>query len=243
MIYFASDTHLGLRTSDINPREKEARFVQWLQSINDCTELFLLGDIFDYWFEYGHVVRKGYVRLLGQLASMSDRGVKIHFFAGNHDLWHRDYFSSELGIELHLHDEIFERNGKRILLSHGDALGGKLSLLGMIFRSRTLRWPFERFVHPDLSMRFGNAWSLHNRLSRSVSHPFRGEEEPLVKCARKVLAGDSNLDYIVCGHIHIPLDYSLNERTRLIVLGQWVIGDPVVAMMDSSGTISLQTVK
>ena len=242
MIYFASDTHLGLRASNVDSRENEMRFVQWLCSIEDCTELFLVGDIFDYWFEYRNVVPKGFVRLFGQLASMADRGVKIHFFVGNHDLWHHEYFANELGISVHLKDEIFEREGKRLLVSHGDALGGKLSMLGKIFRCNILKWPFEHFIHPDLSMRFGYAWSLHNRMSRSVSHNFRGENEPLVKAARNVIDNIPNLDYIICGHIHIPLDYSLNDNTRLIVLGQWVIGDPVVAVMDNFGDISLRTV-
>ncbi len=244
MIYFASDTHLGLCHGPIDPRQKEMVFVDWLKSLHDCSELFLLGDIFDFWYEYSGVVPKGFTRLLGQLASMSDSGVKIHYLVGNHDLWLSDYFQNELGANVYFSDLIVNISGKKILLSHGDALAGETTFLGKVFRSKFLKWFFQRLIHPDLVMRFGHWWSLKNRTSRSLYHTFKGENERLVKYARKALEKNPDIDYIICGHIHIPLVYNLTDKTKLIVLGQWVDGIPQYACMnDCTGELSLEQLK
>lgn len=167
MHYFASDIHLGAGGPQ-EARELERRFVAWLDRVGrDAESLFLVGDIFDFWFEYRRVVPKGFVRTLGKLAELADRGVRVVFIAGNHDMWVRDYLASECGIEVHTEPQLLTIGGRRIFVAHGDNMNidgqPMLKLLNRIFRSRTLRWCFSWFVHPDCAMRFGLWWSGKSR--------------------------------------------------------------------------------
>lgn len=234
-IYFASDVHLGLIYRNSDPRERERLFVDWLTSIEaDCEELFLLGDIFDFWFEWRKVVPRGFTRLLGKLAQMSDQGIAIHFFAGNHDLWLTDYFTTEIGAKIYTEPHIFERYGHRLFLAHGDALG-KSDLAGRFlsstFRSKVARWLFSRFIHPDIALDFGHGWSRSNRHNRgNVSHQFRGEDENIVRYARTI----PDIDIFIFGHLHTPIIYPLSPDSQLVVLGEW-IENPTFARLTTQG--------
>lgn len=237
-IYFASDVHLGLRYMEQEPKLIEQRFVSWLRTVeHDCEELYLIGDIFDFWFEWERVVPKGFTRLFGQLASMSDRGVRIHIFAGNHDMWLSDYFSSELGATLHFEPISVELQGKSLFIAHGDNTGQRPFLgrtLNRIFRSRTARWMFQRFIHPDASMRFGKWWSSSSRHTRgSVSHTFAGEDEYLVQFARQ----SKPYNYFIFGHLHTPTIYPLSDESSVVILGEWII-EPTYARMEA-GVVTL----
>lgn len=244
MIYFASDVHLGLKyNQDCN--EREQKFVNWLVSIESrCDELFLVGDIFDFWFEWNNVVPKGFVRVLGQLARMSDRGVKIHYFAGNHDKWARDYFTEQVGADVYHSPQLFERQGVKFLVVHGDGLGksdwvGRT--LNRLFNSKSARWMFQRFIHPDVAMRFGKWWSNSNRVKRgNIGHNFRFENEPVSIWAKVELESSYagiGVNYVVIGHLHTPIIYSVTEDAKLVILGEW-IENPIFATMEN-GKIEL----
>ena len=238
--YFASDTHIGL-TLDGRPVESERRLMAWLEKIEkDADAVFLLGDIFDFWYEYKRVVPKGFVRLLGRLAEMTDRGMQIHFFPGNHDMWIRDYFERECGLIVHREGLSTELYGKRIYMAHGDAVGyggAKVASMQRVFRSRTARRLFSALVHPDAALKFGQGWSQGSRARKNIAHAFRGEEEGVVKFAREYLAAeDPDVDYFVFGHLHCPAEYPLTERSTLYVLGEWTSdGYPVYGMLTPQG--------
>lgn len=237
-IYFASDVHLGLQYKEQSAEQIERRFVSWLRQIeSDCQALYLVGDVFDFWFEWNRVVPKGFVRLFGQLAQMSDRGIEIHIFIGNHDIWLADYFQKEMGLTVHFEPISIELQGKTLFIGHGDNLGHRPFLgrtLNRIFRSRSARWLFSHFIHPDGAMRFGKWWSSSNRHSRGcVSHTFRGEDEYLVKFARS----SHEHDYFVFGHLHTPIIYSLSARSWVVVLGEWIVKPTYAKMSDGQITI------
>lgn len=244
--YFASDVHLGLTYQGVDPRERERRFVAWLDSIEeDCEGLFLVGDVFDFWFEYKRVVPKGFVRTLGKLAEFCDRGIPVHFFAGNHDLWVRDYFAREIGMTMHTGPEVFTLHGQTLFIAHGDGLGmaGQnpgYDLLRWIFHSGFLRRIFSVILHPNVMMRFGHWWSSGSRHGRKggVAHQFRGEEEPVVRFARVYIADHPETDYVICGHIHTPVVHRLNERSNVVILGEW-IERPVIGRLGMDGDLSL----
>ena len=239
--YFASDMHLGLRYRDVDPVEREKVFVEWLSGIeHDCQRLFLIGDVFDFWFEWKRVVPRGFVRVLGKLASMRDKGIEIDFFAGNHDMWLTDYLSAEAGIRVHNAGGSFVLQGRQVFIDHGDTLGRREwqgRTLSKWFRSKYLRWLFSHLIHPDAAMRFGYSWSASSRHAREgVAHEFRFEEELLVVFAREYLE-EHKIDYFVFGHLHTPVEYPLTESSTLIVLGEW-IENPAYARMED-GLISL----
>ncbi len=225
-IYFASDLHLGLPNQEQSlPREK--LFNTWLDSImNDCAELYLLGDIFDFWFEYRRVVPRGYTRFLGRIAQLTDAGVPVHFFTGNHDVWMFDYFSKELGVEVHHEPIVKELLGARFLLAHGDGLGpGDLGykILKGIFTSPTLQWLFAR-LHPNFSLWFGNQWSVSSRYSKEITHVFRGENEQITKYSRGKLEQE-HFDFFIYGHWHSPIIYPLSAESNLVILGDWLVSN------------------
>lgn len=225
MFYFASDTHLGLK-SESDPLARERVFVAWLDMVAaDAKGIFLVGDIFDFWFEYKRVVPKGFVRLLGKLAELADRGIEIHFFAGNHDMWIGDYFPDEVGITTHTGPELLELYGKRVFVGHGDAMkvgrAPMLRLMNWFFRSRTARRIFSWIIHPDHFLKFGHWWSSGSRRSKEIKVGFRGEEEGLVQFAREYLAGGGRADYFVFGHIHCAEEYDLGGGARMFFLGEW----------------------
>jgi len=225
-IYFVSDLHLGLHPVE-NSRQRERKFVQWLDEIKqDAEALYLLGDIFDYWFEYRKVVPRGFVRTLGKLAELSDRGIDIHFFTGNHDVWVFDYLPSEIGLTVHNGPLITLLKGKRFYIAHGDGLDpGDLGykLLKAIFHSKVLQWLYAR-IHPNASTTFAYWWSKKSRYSKGVCEAFQGEEnEDQIVFARKILEKE-HFDYFLFGHRHVAMDIDLNGKSRLINPGEWIFG-------------------
>ena len=224
-IYFASDQHLGAPTPEASlPREK--KFVAWLDAIKeDAGTVFLLGDLFDFWFEYKTVVPKGFVRVLGKLAELKDAGIDIYFFVGNHDLWMRDYFQKELNIPVFHEPQEFDINGKLFLIGHGDGLGpGDYGYKRMkkIFTFPFFKWLF-RWLHPDIGVKLGHYFSVKNKLiSGDEDAQFLGEEnEWLALYCRKKLT-EKHYDFFIFGHRHLPLEIELNSSSTYINLGDWI---------------------
>lgn len=226
-IYFASDFHLGAPNYE-SGRERERKIVSWLDAIkHDAAEIFLMGDVFDFWFEYATVIPKGYIRLQGKLAELSDAGIKLYFFKGNHDMWIFDYFKKEFNITIINDELIIERNGKRFFLHHGDGLGSgdnSYKLLKKVFRSKFCQWLFAR-LHPNLGIGIANYWSSKSRIANNKkegSQKLENEEiwSKALYQELKVKYGDFN--YLIMGHRHIPSDIKLNEESRYINLGEWV---------------------
>ena len=224
-IYFASDNHLGAPTAKESiPREK--KFVKWLDSIkHDSEAIFLLGDLFDFWFEYKTVVPKGFVRVLGKLAELKDAGIDIYFFVGNHDLWMRDYFQKELNIPVFHEPQEFDINGKLFLIGHGDGLGpGDYGYKRMkkVFTFPFFKWLF-RWLHPDIGVKLGHYFSVKNKLiSGDEDAQFLGEEnEWLALYCRKKLT-EKHYDFFIFGHRHLPLEIELNSSSTYINLGDWI---------------------
>jgi UDP-2,3-diacylglucosamine hydrolase len=223
-IYFASDVHLGLYPQD-RSREREKIFVRWLEEVRkDATEIYLLGDIFDYWYEYKKVVPRGFTRTLGKLAEISDSGIPVHFFTGNHDVWVFDYLEEELGLIIH-HDPIqVELQGRKFFLAHGDGLGpGDLGfkLLKWAFRNKVLQWLYSH-LHPNFTMRFAHWWSKKSRYSKGIAEAFQGEDKELQLLFAREKLKEEYFDYFVFGHRHVPMDIKLNEKSRMINLGEWI---------------------
>jgi len=232
--YFVADVHLGLPVGDTQQREQ--RFVAWLDmAAQDAKAIFLLGDIFDFWCEYKKVVPKGYARTLGKLAELADRGVEIHFFTGNHDLWTFGYLSEELGIQVHHSPLEINLNGKLFYLAHGDNVGkipkGYRRLRSM-FTSRFFQKCYTS-IHPRWGVAFAHRWSRHSRLSKGLSFPFRHEKEPLYQFA-EAYAKEHSIDYFIFGHLHTPITVSVGEHSRLVILGEWIQGCEY-AVFDSTG--------
>ena len=231
MIYFASDVHLGAPYI-ADQRAHEARFVSWLQSIrHDASELFLLGDVFDYWFEYSSVVPRGFVRTLGSLACLADAGVKIHFFAGNHDAWVGKYLVEQLGASIHVGDYEFLANGKHFRVGHGDNLGYDKLYAAMMwcFHNPLLQWLYK-WIHPDLANLIATTWSRNSRLSNNRHADRFGDIDPerenQLRFARQQLANGCKADFYVYGHRHRLLDHPLlpadPDSPRLLIIGDWI---------------------
>jgi UDP-2,3-diacylglucosamine hydrolase len=223
-LYFASDFHLGV-PDYASSRVREDKIVRWLDMIKaDAAEVFLMGDIFDFWFEYTTVVPKGYMRLFGKLAELSDSGIKLYLFKGNHDMWMFDYFKKELDATMVSNELEIERNGKKFYLHHGDGLGpgdAKYKLLKKFFRSRLCQWLFER-IHPNLGVGVANKWSQHSRIVQGHNQVRQNvEQEWLVAFSREQLKL-KYYDYLIFGHRHLPLDIQLDDNSRYINLGEWV---------------------
>ena len=224
-VYFASDQHLGAPTPEASfPREQ--KFVAWLNEVKkDAEAIFILGDLFDFWFEYKTVVPKGFVRVLGKLAEIKDSGIPIYFFVGNHDLWMRDYFEKELNIPVYYEPQEFTIDGVKMLIGHGDGLGpGDKGYKRMkkVFTFRPFQWMF-RWLHPDLGMKLGQYMSVKNKLiSGDEDAKYLGDEnEWLVQYCKKKLT-ETHYDYFVFGHRHLPLDIQLQENSKYINLGDWI---------------------
>lgn len=243
MYYFASDVHLGAGDENAS-RRTEQRFVKWLDSVaEDADAIFLVGDIFDFWYEYGKVVPKGFVRTLGKLAELSDRGVKIYLFIGNHDMWVRDYFECECGVEIIRQPSVFELAGKRMFIAHGDNMNisGKplLQLMNWGFRSPVLRTLFSWLVHPDIALRFGQWWSGTSRKSHAKDDITPSSLGFLIDYARNYKAQNPSTDYILFGHMHYPYDLKESDL-RLLFLGCWDGDEATYAVMDDKGNIELK---
>jgi UDP-2,3-diacylglucosamine hydrolase len=224
-IYFASDQHFGAPThQDSLIREK--KFVAWLDSIKQNAEaLFLLGDLFDFWFEYKTVVPKGFVRVLGKLAEIKDSGIPIYFFVGNHDLWMSDYFQTELGIPVYHNNQVFTFNHKKFLIGHGDGKGpGDIGYKRMkkVFTNPISKKLFS-WLHPDIGVRLAQYLSVKNKLiSGDEDVKFLGEDnEWLVQYAKRKLQ-TQHFDYFVFGHRHLPMIISVGTDSQYINLGDWI---------------------
>ncbi len=224
-VYFASDQHLGA-PNDEESRIRELRFVKWLDSIkNDCQVLFLLGDLFDFWFEYKQVVPRGFVRVLGKLAELSDSGIKIYFFTGNHDLWMRDYLEKEIGATVFHDRRHFQINRTQFFIAHGDGLGpGDKGYKRMkkLFRNKLAQF-FFYLLHPDFAVWLGINMSRKNKLiSGDEDVKFLGEEnEWLAQYARRKLEQE-HFDYFIFGHRHMPMEIQVGENSKYVNLGDWV---------------------
>lgn len=225
-IYFASDFHLGLDTPLHTNREREQLICQWLESIReDAAEIYLVGDLFDFWFEYKRVVPKGHVRFLGKLAELADSGIPITVFSGNHDIWMFGYLEDELGIPVHQSPIRKEWNQKQFLIGHGDGLGPGdrgYKRIKKIFRNPFCQWLFAR-IHPNAGIALANYWSGKSRAT-SAREQFLGEQnEWLIHYCERKIAHSPEIDYFVFGHRHLPIDYVLsNGRSRYINLGDWL---------------------
>lgn len=223
-VYFASDFHLGAPNAQAS-REREKKIIRWLESIQgDAAMLFLMGDLFDFWFEYKHAIPKVAVRLQGKLAEMSDRGLPIVIFSGNHDMWMRDYFPDEFNIPV-FHDlQSISINNTRFHLGHGDGLGPgdkRYKKLKKIFRHPLSNWLFAK-LHPDLGIGIANAWSNNSRTANlAKDKQFLGEQEWLL-CYCREKEKQEHHDYYVFGHRHLPLNLEVNPKSRYINLGEWI---------------------
>jgi len=224
-IYFASDNHLGAPTQEQSlPREK--KFVSWLDDVKqDAAAIFLMGDMFDFWFEYKTVVPKGFTRTLGKLAEISDSGIPIYYFVGNHDLWMNGYFEEELNIPVYHHPKEFTFNDKTFFIGHGDGLGpGDKGYKRMkkVFTNPLSKWLF-RWLHPDLGVKLAQYMSVKNKLiSGDEDAKFLGEDnEWLVQYCKKKQE-EKHRDYYVFGHRHLPLNINISETSKYINLGDWI---------------------
>lgn len=240
MYYFASDMHLGLDYHTPSA-EREKLVVRWLDEVSaDARAIFLVGDVFDFWFEWKRVIPKGFTRLLGKLSELTDKGVAIHFFTGNHDMWAYGYLQAECGVRIHAHPEIFTLYDKKLFVAHGDNLylspPFAIRVMNHFFYSRLWRRAFGTLVHPDTAMRFGTWWSDKSRKTKSLSHGFAGEDEYLVRFAR---AQDADIDYFIFGHLHCPSDYDMGNGQRAVILGEWLV-DPTYAVLKPDGQMELR---
>ena len=224
-IFFLSDFHLGApdHTSSLI---REKKVVAFLESIrHQASEIFIVGDIFDFWFEYTKVVPKGYVRLLGKLAELSDSGIPIHVFVGNHDMWMSGYFEEELKIPVYHQPKTFEWNGKKFFIGHGDGLGPGdhgFKFIKKIFRSKVCQWLFGQ-LHPSWGIGLANYFSRKSREKTGTAdeHFLGADKEWLILFCKEVLQKDF-YDYFIFGHRHYPIDFALTDQSRYINLGDWI---------------------
>ena len=224
-IYFISDLHLGApdRQSSL---ARERLFVKWLEMARqDAAEIFVVGDLFDFWFEYKKAVPRGFVRCLGKLAELQDSGIAISLFTGNHDMWIFDYLPTELGADLFREPVEREWNGRRFYIGHGDGLGPGdhgYKFIKKVFRNKFLQWAFAR-LHPNLGIGLANYFSRSSRAKTGDKDgQFLGEnQEWLVQYCQEVLE-KKHFDYFIFGHRHLPLDIRLKEESRYLNLGDWL---------------------
>jgi UDP-2,3-diacylglucosamine hydrolase len=244
-VYFLSDVHMGsaYHNKNVNkqhqmtlpsvkisesyfPRhEVEQKLCRWLDMVKqDASAIYLLGDIFDYWFEYKNVVPRGFVRFLGKIAEITDMGVEVHFFIGNHDIWVTDYLQKECGMIVHLQPLVKEIYGKKFFLAHGDGLGddsASFKVLRKIFHSKLCRIAYAA-IHPRWTVGFAQRWSNHNRDNDEMPPYFGEDKEHLVLFAKEHLKKASGLNFFIFGHRHIMLDLMLSPTSRIVILGDWI---------------------
>jgi UDP-2,3-diacylglucosamine hydrolase len=224
-VYFLSDFHLGV-PDHASSLVREKKIVAFLERAKaDAATIFIVGDLFDFWFEYRKVVPKGYVRILGKLAELTDVGIPVHFFVGNHDMWMSGYFEQELNIPVYHESRVFEFNGKKFLVGHGDGLGPGdhgYKAIKKVFRNPLSKFLFG-LIPPFFGISLADYFSKSSRASTGESdEKFLGEEnEWLILYCREKLKEDA-YDYFVFGHRHLPIDFQLNEKSRYINLGDWI---------------------
>jgi len=224
-VYFASDFHLGAPNPAAS-REREKRIVRWLDSISrDAEHIFLVGDVFDFWFEYKEVIPKGYTRLLGKLAEIRDKGIGVTVFIGNHDMWMDGYFEEELDIPVHYEPKTYDIGGKRFYIGHGDGLGPGdhgYKMLKKVFRNPVCRWLFS-LIHPSWGIGLANYFSRKSRAATGGElEKFLGEENEWLAIYSKEILTQAHFDYFIYGHRHLPLDLQVGADSRYINLGDWL---------------------
>ena len=224
-IYFLSDFHLGAPdyTSSLT---REKKIVQFLNEIRkDAAVIFILGDLFDFWFEYKKVVPKGYVRILGKLAELTDNGIPIHFFVGNHDMWMNGYFEKELNIDVFHEPKEFEFNGKKFLIGHGDGLGPgdhQYKMMKKVFRNKLSQSLFG-MLHPSTGIGLADYFSKKSRAATGKEdEQFLGEEKEWLIVFAKEKLREEQIDFFIFGHRHLPIVYKLNDKSIYINLGDWI---------------------
>lgn len=249
-IYFISDAHLGSRALQ-HTRQQERRLVSFLDSIKDKAQaVYMLGDMFDFWFEYRNVVPKGFTRFLGKVSELTDNGVEVHFFIGNHDIWCKDYLTKECGVIMHYEPITLELADKTFYLGHGDGLGDpdwKFRFLRSFFHNRLCQWAF-RWLHPDLGMEFGLRWARQSRLRHEPclqdggggDPGYLGEDKEFqVLFAKEYLRSHPDINFFIFGHRHIELDLMLTRHCRCLILGDWIsqytyaVWDGTTMLMDN----------
>ena len=224
-VYFLSDFHLGA-PNELESRKREDRLVRFLNHAKqEAAAIFIVGDIFDFWFEYKTVVPKGFVRILGCLAQISDAGIPLHIFTGHHDLWMTDYFEKELNANLYFEPKQFKLGNKQFYIGHGDGLGPGdygYKRLKKIFTNPLCKWLF-RWLHPDAGIRLANYFSAKSRAKTGSSDEvFLGADKEWLIIYTKDKAKELDIDYFVFGHRHFAIDYPINEKSRYINLGDWI---------------------
>ena len=230
-IYFASDFHLGI-PDEVSSRKREERIITWMDKIFPHTqELYLLGDVFDFWFEYATVVPRGYIRLMAKIAQFTDAGIPVHFFTGNHDMWTFDYLEKELGVKIYRNPIEAEYNGKQFLIGHGDGLGPGdhgYKFIKKVFASRLCQWLFAR-LHPNLGVGVANYFSRKSRVATGTTEDqYLGDEnEWLVLYSKEVLA-KKHYDYLIFGHRHLPLKKEVRPNIVYLNTGDWIRYDSYV---------------
>ena len=224
-IYFLSDFHLGAPNAT-ESLVREKRIIRFLDEIKkDASEIFILGDLFDFWYEYKKVIPKGYVRILGRLAEITDSGIPIHFFVGNHDMWMKDYFQKELNIPVYFEPKEFIYSGKKFLIGHGDGLGpgdSGYKLIKKIFRNKACQW-FFGILPPYIGMGIAGYFSRKSRAQTGMTDEvFLGEDKEWLILYSKEILQKQHYDYFVFGHRHLPLDIKLSDTSRYLNLGDWI---------------------
>ena len=224
-IYFASDFHLGA-PNHLESSKRENKIINWLNIVaEDASDIFLVGDVFDFWFEYKYTIPKGYVRFLGKVAELIDQGIKIHLFTGNHDMWMFDYLEKEIGLKIYRKPIEVRLKEKDFFIGHGDGLGPgdvKYKIIKRFFSNPLCQWLFAR-IHPNLGFTIAHQWSKKSREKELTGdHKFLGEEkEWLIQFCKEELK-TKKIDYFIFGHRHLPIDYSINEVSKYINLGDWL---------------------
>jgi UDP-2,3-diacylglucosamine hydrolase len=224
-VYFLSDFHLGA-PNDTESRKREDRLVRFLQDARkDAGIIFIVGDIFDFWFEYKTVVPKGFVRILGTLAQIVDEGIQLHLFTGNHDLWMQDYLSKELNAKLYFEPQTFTIQNKQFLIGHGDGLGPGdegYKRLKKIFTNPICQWLF-RWLHPDAGIQLANYFSRKSRAKTgNADELFLGEDKEWLILYTKEKAKTMAVDFFIFGHRHYAIDLKISDKSRYINLGDWI---------------------
>lgn len=223
-VYFLADAHLGIKTKVHSEIEREKILVNWLDKVkSDAHAIFLMGDIFDFWFEYKRAIPKGFTRFLGKICELTDNGLPVYYFTGNHDMWTFGYFEKEMGLKVFNQPMIIEINRKKFYIAHGDGLGSydrSYNFLKKIFRNRFFQFLF-RIIHPDCGIKIAQLWSSGSRNSHKYPKNVIPENEWLVKYAQTVLK-TTDVNYFVFGHRHIAFQYELGENCVFTNLGDWV---------------------
>ena len=226
-IYFLSDAHLGSWALQ-HRRTQERRLVRFLDNIKEkASAIYLLGDMFDFWYEYRYVVPRGFTRFLGKLSELTDMGVEVHFFTGNHDIWAFGYLEEECGVIIHREPATLEIFDKIFYLAHGDGLGDPdktFKLIRAVFHNKICQFLFST-LHPRWGVGFGLTWAKHSRMKRADGKepPYMGEDkEHLVLYAKDYLATHPDIDFFIFGHRHIELDLMLSKKSRMMILGDWI---------------------